>query len=123
MRYMLMFFLLFSFSGTRAQLSESKWHGVLNVPYPMPCHMIFSKDTVVLAAEENGSVIETMGYHVKNDTLYLVKLDGGSPCSSEMEASYRYKISDEKLMLFVINDDCEERIAAFPQTGLARIKD
>src|ERR1017187_7218507 len=83
----------------KAQLTNTKWKGIANVPMPSECLLDFKNDTVLIKDVGNGPadlrdelgnmvtatgkdsmVIETMTYQFKGDTLILQKVKGRSPC-------------------------------------------
>lgn len=122
MKFIFIFFLLFAFGSSEAQLTNTTWKGMFNVPYPMECNFAFGADTATLYMSDGSGVVETMKYRVSNDSVFIVKLSGESPCYDEKEAIYSYKITDQELMLVALEDNCEERSNAFPTEGMEMIK-
>lgn len=106
----------------KAQLSDSKWTGTMNIPSPAECIFEFKKDTVYLYLGADNSLLETMSYTIKNDTLTLVKLSGMSPCGTDTKGIYRIEVKDDKLFIKPLSDDCQERLNAFPADPFTRQK-
>lgn len=122
MKYIMLFFLLFLFSYSEAQLKNTTWKGTFNIPYPAECNFAFGADTATLFLADGSVVIETMKYRLSHDSVFIFKLSGSSPCYDEIEAIYSYRIDDKKLKLVALADDCEERSSAFPSQEMEMVK-
>lgn len=109
--------------GASAQITNTKWKGTLNIPSPAECVMDFKKDTVYLNIAADNSLIETMLFTVKGDTLTLVKVSGMSPCSGDSKGLYRLEFKDDKLYIKPLSDDCQDRLDAFTPDAWIRQKD
>ncbi|MBC7936331.1 MAG: hypothetical protein H7Y86_13350 [Rhizobacter sp.] len=46
---------------------------------------------------------------MKADSLFIKKLNGGSPCLEDIVATYTWKMTDNKLLLNAVYDDCPAR--------------
>ncbi len=110
------------FISAKGQLTNTKWKATFNVPSPVECVLDFRKDTVVLFAAADSSTIETMIYKVDKDTFSLEKISGGSPCDYQIQGKYKFEIRDEKMMISLIADSCNERVAAWPSDALQKVK-
>ena len=113
-------FLLLS-STLSAQLTDTKWKNFMNIPDPYETILHFKKDTAILTLAADGSIIETMTYAVSKDTLRLSKVSGLSPCN-ENAGLYRIQVSDDKLTIVPISDDCNDRANAFKPEPWTREK-
>jgi hypothetical protein len=136
----LMFFICLITMNVNAQLTNTKWKGIANVPMPSECLFDFKNDTVLMryvgndpvdlrnelgnmvtVTGKDSMVIETMTYQFTGDTLILQKVKGGSPCDNETIGKYRIAIKDKKLLISLIADDCEARVQAWPADSLIQI--
>ena len=114
---------LFIFLGTQnlnAQVQNTSWEGVFNVPSPQEGVFEFKTDTVYVKLF--GDILETSRFKTSGDTLTLQKLSGGSPCDTDIIGIYRFKINDDKLLLTMINDDCAERAMALPEGPMTAVE-
>jgi len=116
-------FLLLAFSAisVSAQLENTKWKNSMNIPDPVATSFQFKKDTAFLYTAEDDILIETITYSIRDGVLKMIKVTGGSPCSTEV-GSYKIEFKDEKLFLTPIEDACSERSAAFPTSGWVKEK-
>jgi hypothetical protein len=108
---------------TPASLAATGWKGTMSVPYPIICILKFEKDTVrivyadqptIMASDMRGGMhsisgkdsasIEDMTYQFHADTLWLKKVQGGSPCNPTDPGVYKVKVSDGKLTLLALKD-------------------
>jgi hypothetical protein len=96
-----------------AQLADTKWKNLMNIPDPYETFLQFKKDTVMINLVSDGTLIETMNFKVSKDTLRITKLSGMSPCTEDIIGVYRFEIKEEKLTITAITDDCPERANAF----------
>ncbi|MEO6820426.1 MAG: hypothetical protein ABI266_10275 [Ginsengibacter sp.] len=118
-----LFLFLFTFllaNSGHAQIQNTSWKGVFNLPSPADCIFEFKTDTALLTMD--GNILETSKLTVKGDTLTLQKLSGGSPCDADVIGIYRFKINGDKLTLTVIDDACNERAMAGPEEPLTAVK-
>ena len=93
----------------------------MNIPDPYETILHFKKDTAILTLAADGSLIETMIYSVSKDTLRLTKVSGLSPCTDNA-GLYRIQITDDKLTIAPISDDCNDRANAFKPEPWTREK-
>lgn len=104
-----------------AQLANFKWKGIANVPDPMESILEFRKDTVTLSVQ--NSLVETMSYELRGDTLVLTKLDGLSPCTQKSPGLFKIVWKDNMFTLTSIQDECPQRAEAFVGGPWARVKE
>jgi hypothetical protein len=112
---------VFSAQFASAQLQNTTWTGIFKVPDEMESVLQFTGDTMVLKTPADLA-IETMTYRVNKDTITILKLDGNSGCSLSKPAIYKYAIKNNRLIITAIDDDCEQRAAAWPVEGLDPVK-
>ncbi len=107
------FLLLAIILTVNAQLTDTKWKNLMNIPDPYETFLQFKKDTVMINLVSDGTLIETMNFKVSKDTLRITKLSGMSPCTEDIIGVYRFEIKEEKLTITAIRDNCPERATAF----------
>ncbi len=127
--------------NSKAQLANTKWAGVFNIPNPTDCTLSFKTDSayLVYSGEDsmllNGTadetkyvtgkdsfVIEVMSYKINGDTLIIQKINGGSPCGTEDVGKYEAAIKDNELSMTLINEDCDARSEAWPLGALKKVE-
>lgn len=115
MKKTIVYSLIFVLMATtaNAQLTDTKWKNMMNIPDPYETILQFKKDTVFLLIAADGSLVETMTYTVSKDTLKLTKTSGMSPCSDTVIGLYRFEMKDDKMTIIPLSDDCSERSNAF----------
>jgi hypothetical protein len=116
------FVLILLVSAVNAQLTDTKWKNLMNIPDPTESIMHFKKDTVLLSIAVDGTLVETMIYTINKDTLRLTKISGMSPCGDNVIGLYRIEIKDDKLTIIPISDDCSDRANAFKPEAWVREK-
>jgi hypothetical protein len=104
-----------------AQLTNLKFKGIANVPDPMESILDFRKDSVTLFVQ--SSLVETMSYSLRGDTLVLTKLDGLSPCVQKSAGLFRIVWKDGAFTLTSIQDECPQRADAFVTGPWVRVKE
>ena len=102
----------FFVQNASAQLAGTKWAGTFQIPGTADCYFQFKKDTLNMIMVESEGLVEQMHYELKSDTIFLKKLNGGSPCEVDNVASYKWKVTGDKLFLNMISDDCPARSGA-----------
>ena len=95
----------------RAQLSDTKWTGKLNIEGGMDVVFRFSNDTLEVSNPANGESIETMKYTTTDSVMTLEKLYGNSQCDTSL-GQYKYVISGNQMTLSLISDNCADRSGA-----------
>lgn len=105
-----------------AQLTDTKWKNIMNIPQPTECILQFKKDTLLLLVAADGSLVETMKYTIAKDTFKLYKLSGLSPCSEDIVGLYIFAIKDDKMTITPSSDDCSDRAEAFKPEAWIREK-
>jgi len=101
------------------ELYNTTWTGKLNVPEPMDAEMEFRKDSLFTYIGQD--LVETNLFKVNGDTLVLQKLSGMSTCDLQ-PAAYKFSISADVLKLEALNENCDERKAAFSPEGYKKLK-
>ncbi len=121
-KLMLIFFVCFIAISVNAQFSHTKWTGAIKGDNPRDAVLKFGKDTLVLSAASDGSVIETMTYLVKENVLTVTKISGQSDCAVYSIGKYKFELKESALNISILADDCEDRSSALDKTGWVKKK-
>ena len=93
----------------KAQLTNSKWKGVLKLDNPVNVAFDFGKDTLTVFNLDEKTVLETMIYTSTSSKFTLKKIFGQSDCDSSTIGKYKYQIKDNSLLMTVDEDACNDR--------------
>lgn len=113
---------------THAQLANTKWKGVINIPMengslqPFAVTWLFGMDTVRLIYDNASMESDVMTYKESKGTIAFKKVSGGAPCDSSAVLSCTYEIKNDQLSFKRISDACEARSHADASQPLDRIK-
>jgi hypothetical protein len=108
-------------TAAKAQLANTKWSGLMNVPTQQNVILDFKTDTVKMILPDNdGYVGETMLYSVKDSVITLKKVDGNSPCD-QSAFTLTYAIKGNQLFVKTLSDVCEDRKNAWPATPFIKV--
>ena len=107
-------------SAQISALANTTWSGIAYVPTELNVKLAFGNDTLKLVMADNNLVLETMTYRLSNDTLYIKKLSGNSPCNTDAEGIYKVAVIEKLFTITLINDLCQERGTAFSPNGYRR---
>jgi hypothetical protein len=110
-----------SASAQISALANTTWAGVAYVPTELQVKFAFGVDTLKLVMADNNLVLETMSYRLSNDTLFIKKLSGNSPCENDQEGVYKVAVKEKLFTIVAINDPCAERSVAFSPKGYLKI--
>ena len=122
MKKILFLFLVVMAAGSaNAQIQNTSWKGIYNIPDPTEMVLQFKQDTLLLNYFEDGSNAEMMKYEMKGDTLIMTKISGISPCDG-VKGSYKLSVKDDKLFMTLIEDSCDARASAMPQQPLVKVQ-
>jgi cell wall-associated protease len=114
----------FKANTTTAQISalaNTTWSGMAYVPTELNVKLAFGIDTLKLVMAENNLLLETMSYRLSNDTLFIKKLSGNSPCENDQEGIYKVAVKEKLFTIVAISDACAERSVAFSPKGYLKI--
>lgn len=115
---------MFTTNKATAQISalaNTTWLGTAYVPTELQVKFAFGVDTLKLVMADNNLVLETMSYRLSNDTLFIKKLSGNSPCEDDQEGVYKVAVKEKLFTIVAINDPCAERSVAFSPKGYLKI--
>ncbi len=120
--YMAMLLLLTA-AVSKAQLTNTKWEGKMNVPDETKVILDFKKDSVDMIIVDNGMMVgETMTYAVKDTVITMKKTSGHSPCNVGDVFKVRYSIKEDRLFIGNLSDPCDARADAWTSEPLVRVK-
>lgn len=114
------FFVAFAF-GAKAQIKNTSWIGVFNVPMEMDLVLSISEETMDLFVEGSNAPVESMKYKISGDTLLIEKISGQSPCALGTTGLYQIKLEEKKLRIVPLKDDCDMRANCWPVEGLTKM--
>jgi hypothetical protein len=122
MKKILFLFLVVMAAGSaNAQIQNTSWKGIYNIPDPTEMVLQFKQDTLLLNYFQDGSNAELMNYQMNGDTLIMTKISGISPCDG-IKGSYKLSVKDHKLFMTLIEDSCDARASAMPQQPLVKVQ-
>ena len=104
-------FVTFIAFNLQAQLSNTKWKGILNVQGGMDVVFNFNNDTLDVTTADGGQSIETMKYNLSDSVLTIIKIYGSSQCDTA-SGKYKYAITGKEMTLSLISDNCYDRVTA-----------
>ncbi len=119
----LLLFLTATCSMASAQLTNTKWTGVLTVPDAIDVVLDFKKDVVDVLISSSGEVVETMAYTASTDTLTLRKVSGESSCDATSVAKLTFAVAADKLSITPVSDDCPLRAGSWTKDAFVKIKE
>lgn len=102
--------------SANAQLTNTKWKGVLQLENETDVVFDFRTDTLEAVLVEDNSTLELMQYSVKDDVLSIQKISGQSTCSETSVARYKFEMKDDSLVLTLIEDECSDRSSVLDNT-------
>jgi hypothetical protein len=105
------------------QLENTRWKATLIIENPVNTIFDFKKDTVSLYTVADSTLIEIMKYSINDTSFTLLKLDGQSDCNNSTPGKYRYQVTEDRLNLAMIEDDCPDRSSVINNTKWSRWKD
>jgi hypothetical protein len=105
-----------------AQLGHTKWKGAIKGDNPQGAIFKFSKDTLVLYAVADGSVIETMACKMDDKTFTVIKSSGQSDCDTVTPGKYKFEINAGVIDVYVLSDNCGDRSSALDKTSWVKVK-
>lgn len=102
--------------SVKAQLTNTKWKGTLQLDSPTEVIMDFKTDTLQAITTSDNMPIETMRFSVKDNILSLWKITGQSDCATDTECKYKFEIKEGNLTLILVEDDCDDRSSVMDES-------
>jgi hypothetical protein len=109
-------------SAATAQLSNTKWKGIVNSNGQVPVIWIFKKNTVDVISLPDSSIMESMTYKTSSGFLFINKINGMSNCDSSTIGKYSYRIKKDSMYLKAVDDACTQRSDAVSDDALIKLK-
>jgi len=113
--------LLLICSGAHAQLTNTKWKGILKIQDDIQTIFDFGKDTLTLTTYANNILIEDMTCTIADSILTLKKISGQSDCDQEI-GKYKFSIKGDVLSLKLVSDACEDRSSVLGNISLTKFE-
>lgn len=120
-KLLILFLAIISSAGVAAQVTNTSWKGIFNIPDPTEMILQFKADTLLLNYP-SGSTLEEMSYKINNDTLSIQKLEGQSDCNTSEDAIYKIVMKNKRLFISPLSDNCFSRLNAWSSKGLEKIE-
>jgi hypothetical protein len=108
----LFFILFFATPAIHAQLTNTKWKGILNMDGQVPVIWQFDKDTVQVFNISDSSLVEKMTYKTEPGFLLFTKVNGISSCDNNTIGKYKFDIRSDSLFVIPFEDACFDRSSA-----------
>jgi hypothetical protein len=121
-KYYSLLLAIVSFTGSFAQLQNTRWKTTLQINGPVNAILDFKSDTVLLYRLADSSMIERMIYTKDAASFTLVKIDGQSDCYNS-PGKYAFAVNGDKLSLRMVQDDCYDRSSVIQNTVWKKWKD
>ena len=90
-------------------LAGTAWQGTIYAPDLTEVVFQFKRDTLIVFNQASKSAIETMRYAQKGNQLTWNKISGDSPCDPSITGTYVYLVTDGRLAITAVKDECAER--------------
>lgn len=103
-----------------AQLTNTRWKGILPLEGQVNVSFNFTKDTLVVMNLDQNSTIETMTFTTTNSTLTLIKASGQSNCDNSTVGKYKYEIKNNTLLMTLVEDACDDRAPYLDKLQLSK---
>ena len=103
------FLTLYAFAQN--SISDTKWLVHTEMPQPKDLVLNFKKDTLGILAEP-GNEIGSATFLQRNDSLFIRKVSGRSPCPNGSEGWYKIEWLEngDKFFLHILTEDCPYRV-------------
>lgn len=99
--------------GANAQISISNTKWMVHAEMPQPRNLVldFKKDTLRIL-DEQGNLTSSATFMQRNDSLFIRKASGRSPCPDGSEGWYKIEWLEngDKFLLHILNEDCPYRV-------------
>jgi hypothetical protein len=106
--------------SSKAQLSNTRWKGTLQLDNPLDAVFDFGKDTLNVFRVDDNSLMEAMVYTANDSIFTLQKITGQSDCGSSEIGRYRYKRNGDALLVTLLEDVCNDRSSVLNNFKLTR---
>ena len=97
--------------NSQITISNTKWLVHTEMPEPRNLVLDFKKDTLRLL-DEQGNETGSATFMQRNDSLFIRKVSGRSPCRDGSEGWYKIEWLEngEKFFLHILAEDCRYRV-------------
>src|SRR4026209_2208477 len=69
-------------SVAQNSISNSIWFGHTDIPISADIQLVFKKDSLFILSDDGRTMGESMTYLLRNDSLYIQKISGRTPCTN-----------------------------------------
>lgn len=109
-------------------INNSIWFAHTDIPVSADIQFAFKKDSFFILSDDGRTLGEVMTFSFRNDSLYIQKISGLTPCANGTSGWYKveWPQNAEGFLLENINDPCVQRVNFFTHvkfTGKSADKD
>ena len=112
-----------AYASIHAQLTNTRWKGLLKGDNPRNAILDFRKDAFNVYTVADSEMVERMTYTISDNTITLKKIDGQSDCDNTVPGKYKFEMKEGKLNIKLAADECSDRSSAFDATVWMKWKD
>lgn len=107
--------------AAQMSISNTKWLLHSEIPRPSNTVMDFKKDSAFVF-NEAGEQIGALTFIQRNDSLFVHKVSGTSPCAVGSEGWYKIEWLEngEKFLLHLLDDACPARSRVYSQIRVVK---
>ena len=113
---------LVSIATSHAQVTNTKWKGILNLDGPTQVIWQFDKDTVQIFNISDSSLVEKMTYKTEPGFFMITKVSGISSCDTSTIGKYKFSIRSDSLFIAPFTDPCNDRASAVSNEPCIRVR-
>jgi hypothetical protein len=113
---------LVSINSIHAQVTNTKWKGILNLDGPTAVIWQFDKDTVQIFNFSDSSLVEKMTYKTEPGFFLFTKVSGISSCDNSTIGKYKFDLRSDSLFIVPFEDPCNDRASAVSNEACIRIR-
>ncbi|HEV8274060.1 MAG TPA: S8 family serine peptidase [Chitinophagaceae bacterium] len=101
-------------------ISNTAWSAHAQIPVAADIQLIFKKDSFFILNEKGRTLYESMIFSFRNDSLYIQKISGLTPCANGTSGWYKIEWyqNPEGFLLKNINDPCGQRVNFFARVTI-----
>lgn len=97
---------------TKAQtLQHTVWKSFFDAPINDTATLSIGTDSLKIS-NSHGMALDVAAIKISGDTLKIIDVSGPIKCSSDDKGAYSYAITNGKLVLTIISDNCDGRANA-----------
>ena len=101
-------------------LNNTIWLAHTNIPISADIQLVFKNDSLFILDDKGKAIGESMVYSLRNDSLFIQKVSGATPCAKGTSGWYKVEWPEntEGFLLQNLNDPCIARVNFFTRIQL-----